>query len=57
MIREDLREKFSGWSGVKCDTCGNEITKSALKYSMEKYKKPLCKTCQSLEIYHVKAKN
>lgn len=41
----------SGWSGVKCKTCGRETTNAQLNYSLRFYNKPLCKSCQSFEFY------
>lgn len=42
---------FSGWSGVKCETCKREITNAQWRYSTRFFFKPLCKSCQSLEVY------
>ena len=53
---EMIQKNHSGWSGVKCKTCGRVTTNAQLSYSMRFYEKPLCRTCQSLESYrtHVK---
>jgi hypothetical protein len=48
---ENMMEHFKGWSGVNCETCKRETTNAQLLYSMRVYKKPLCRTCQSLESY------
>jgi hypothetical protein len=41
----------SGWSGVKCRMCKREMTNAQYSYSMRVFKKPLCRSCQSLESY------
>ena len=41
----------SGWSGVDCKTCGRVTTKAQLAYSIRFFRKPLCRSCQSLEHY------
>jgi hypothetical protein len=48
-----INKNFSGWSGVECEICGRGTTKAQYSYSMRFFKKPLCKTCQSLEKYGV----
>jgi hypothetical protein len=48
-----IKENFSGWSGIECETCGRETTKAQYSYSMRFYKKPLCRRCQGLEQYQV----
>jgi hypothetical protein len=30
-----MKEDFSGWSGVVCETCGRETTKAQLSYRYE----------------------
>jgi hypothetical protein len=46
-----IQKRHSGWSGAKCKTCRREMTKAQYSYSMRVYKRPLCRTCQSLENY------
>jgi hypothetical protein len=46
-----IKQRHSGWSGVKCKTCRRETTKAQYSYSMRIYKKPLWRSCQSVESY------
>jgi hypothetical protein len=48
---ESMKAHFSGWSGVRCETCKRGTSNAQLTYSMRYYGKPLCRTCQSLESY------
>ncbi len=48
---DSILKNHSGWSGVKCRTCKRETTNAQYSYSMRFFKKPLCRTCQSLEYY------
>lgn len=45
----NFRAVFSGWSDTKCKLCKKTITNAQKKYSLENFKKPLCKHCQMLE--------
>ena len=45
----------SGWFGVYFRTCGIVTTNAQYSYSMRFYKKPLCRFCQSIEIYNKKS--
>src|SRR5258706_6682064 len=54
---ENAMEHFSGWSEVKCETCKKIITNTQLAYSMRFYRRPLCRTCQSLEKYRINCDN
>ncbi len=40
-------KKFSGWSKEKCELCGRIITNAALKFSLARHGKKLCRPCQS----------
>ena len=51
---ENMMEHFTGWSGVKCQTCKRETTNAQLAYSLRHYSNPLCRTCQSLESYQTR---
>jgi hypothetical protein len=44
-----MKDNFSGWSGIECETCGRETTKAQYSYSMRFFRKPLCRRCQSLD--------
>jgi hypothetical protein len=48
-----MKEDFSGWSGVECETCGRGTTKAQYSYSKRFFRKPLCRRCQRLEKYQV----
>ena len=50
---EMILKNHSGWSGVKCETCHRATTNAQLAYSLRLYRKPLCRSCQSLESYRV----
>ena len=48
-VVDDIIANHSGWTGVNCKTCKRETTKAQYNYSMRVFKKPLCKSCQTLE--------
>ena len=50
-VADRIHANHTGWSGVDCKTCKRETTKAQYKYSMRFFKKPLCMSCQSLELY------
>ncbi len=56
---EMIMQRHSGWSGIQCETCKRATTNAQLGYSMRFFRKPLCRTYQSLESYRMKymAKN
>ena len=47
---EMVAKNNSGLSEVKCSYCKSLTTNAQLSYSMRFYGKPLCKTCQRLEL-------
>jgi formylmethanofuran dehydrogenase subunit E len=51
---QNIMERSSGLSEVKCETCKQYLTNAQLSYSMRLYGKPLCRTCQSLEYYRIR---
>ena len=52
---DQILANHSGWSGVRCKTCRRDTTKAQYSYSMRYFKKPLCRFCQSIEIYNKKS--
>ena len=52
---EQIKGRFSGYSDSKCETCNKPVTNASKKYSLEVFKKILCRGCQTIEEYSLKA--